>query len=177
MSRSLAGIASFVLLAGMGLAGQQPASTAAPQAGEPGKAPAANVSTRPPDPPGQPVNIKLDLAITDQSGPGDPAKKIVTMLVADRGSASIRSTGYSNVSSNVRINVDARPHILANGNIRISLGLEYNPRVADSNAAVASLNEQMTVILQPGRPVVISQSADPVSDRRVTVEATATIVK
>jgi hypothetical protein len=33
------------------------------------------------------------------------------------------------------------------------------------------------VILQNGKPLIISQSADPVSDRKVVVEVKATILK
>jgi hypothetical protein len=42
---------------------------------------------------------------------------------------------------------------------------------------VTNLNEQITLILVPGKPMTISQAADPVSDRRITVELTATILK
>ena len=177
MSRKLTCAAGLLVLTTIALAGQETPPNAVPPQPPPaqGKPPAPEV--RPPDPVGQPVNVKLDLTITDQSGPGDPAKKIVTMLIADRGNGSIRSAGYSNLSSNVRINVDARPQILSNGSVRLGLGLEYNPRVADSSAAAVSLHEQMTVILTPEKPMLISQSADPVSDRRVTVEVRATLLK
>ncbi len=35
----------------------------------------------------------------------------------------------------------------------------------------------MTVILESGKPMLVSQSADPIGDRQVTVEVTATILK
>ena len=66
----------------------------------------------------------------------------------------------------VRLNVDARPQILPSGNIRVMLSLEY-----------PSISQQITVIVDPGKPLVVSQTADPLSDRKVTVEMRASIVK
>jgi hypothetical protein len=176
MSRVFLGALTIALLAGAGISARQaPSQSPTPQPTKP--SPSAEPSAQRPEPTGQPVNIKLDLTIIDQLGPGEPSKKIVTMLVADRGNGYIRSTGYANVTPNVRINVDASPSIVQGGSIRLRLGLEYNPRVADANAVAASLNEQVTVMLEPGKPVVVSQSADPVSDRRITVEVRGTIMK
>ena len=79
----------------------------------------------------------------------------------------------------VQINMDARPQILATGGIRVSLGLEYNPRTLgnDSPTEWSSLNEQIQTVLEPGRPLVVSQAADPASDRKILVELRAAILK
>lgn len=139
----------------------------------------ARTEQKPEPPPGQPVNIKLDLTITDQTGPGDPLKKVVTMVVADRGMGSIRSLGSVRTQGRVQINVDARPHILQSGAIRLSLGLEYNPRTLGNDAPTewSSLNEQITVVLAAGKPLIVSQAADPASDRKISVEVLATVMK
>jgi hypothetical protein len=128
---------------------------------------------------GQPVNVRLDLTITDQTGPGEPLKKVVTMVVADHSNGSIRSTGSVRTQGRVQINVDARPQILPSGAIRLALGLEYNPRTLGNDAPTewSSLNEQIGVVLQPGKPLVISQAADPASDRKISVEVLATVMK
>jgi hypothetical protein len=42
---------------------------------------------------------------------------------------------------------------------------------------MAQLNESMTLILDSGKPTVVSQAADPISDRRIAVEVTATILR
>ncbi|MBA2258736.1 MAG: hypothetical protein H0W18_07560 [Acidobacteria bacterium] len=132
----------------------------------------------PSDPVGQPVNIKLDVTITDQTGPGDPVRKVVTMVVADRGNGSIRSGGLIRSQGPVRINIDASPILLQNGAIRLRLGLEYNPRVAGGDGpAESSLNEQITVILDAGKSMIVSQAADPASDRKIMVEVRATLMK
>jgi len=158
-------------------------------------APAA-VKTEQPKPPAvaepapQPVNIRIEVTITDQVGPGDPAKKVVSMIVSDRQRNSIRSSGSirpnpnSNNTRTVTLNVDARPVIMVRDNrISLEFGLEYLPRSANAAGSEAvepgtsSLNERLVVLLESGKPVMVSQAADPVSDRKITVEVTATILK
>jgi len=39
------------------------------------------------------------------------------------------------------------------------------------------VRQNVSVWLESGKPMVISESADPLSDRRLTVEVTATILK
>jgi hypothetical protein len=140
--------------------------------------------------PGQPINVKLDLTITDQLGPGEPAKKTISMIVADRYQGAIRSTGNS---IRAMLNVDATPQILPSGNVRVMLGIEYNPRQGTTQQqakgpggelfplppepAGSSLNQRVAIILEPGKPLLLSQAADPISDRKITVEIRATILK
>jgi hypothetical protein len=59
--------------------------------------------------------------------------------------------------------------------------LEYRPTPAfDPKGAVptpASMRLQFGVMLKNGEKIVAAQAADPVTDRRVSVEVTATILK
>jgi len=157
------------------------AKPAAAKAAQPKPAPV-------PEPPPQAVNIRIEVAITDQVGPGESAKKVVSMIVTDRQRNSIRSNGtirVGGVPHTVTLNVDARPVIMAKDNNRISLefGLEYLPKGASVTGtdavepATSSLNERLVVLLESGKPVMVSQAADPISDRKITVEVTATILK
>jgi hypothetical protein len=157
--------------------------------------PAVQQQPSPPRQAGRLENIKLELTITDQTGPGAPMRKVVTMIVADRERGAIRSRGRVSVApnrwENLVINVDAVPTIIRDGSaVRVQLGLEYQPQVgaaqasakeveaaAQAPASEANLNEQITMILEPGKPLPISQAADPATDRRITVELTATILK
>jgi hypothetical protein len=137
------------------------------------------------------VNVKLDLTITDQVGPGEPARKVITLIVADRQNGYIRSRGNVRISEqrshNVTINVDARPVILKEGTIRLDLGLEYQPTPPGSGSTPpvgpgpdpfsTNLNERIVVILEPAKPLVVSQAVDPASDRKIAVEVRATILK
>jgi hypothetical protein len=185
---------AIVLLAGSIGAAQtpKPPAPAKPAPSEETPAPKA------PEPLAQPVNIKLEVTITDQTGPGESSKKIVSMIVGDRQNNSIRtnasvpfqveiSPGHMGGTSfrDVRINVDARAILLKDNKISLGFGLEYipqspSPKEKSSEAAAvgtASLNERLGLILESGKPVVISQAADPTSDRRITVELVATILK
>jgi hypothetical protein len=101
------------------------------------------------------------------------------MLVADREIGSIRSSGRVRNAGRVQLNVDVRPQILQSGAIRVMLGLEYNPGTLGNDAPTEwlSLNEQIGVVLQPGKPLLVSQAADPASDRKITVELTATLLR
>ncbi len=147
------------------------------------EAKAADSKPTPPQAEGQPVNIKIELTITDQAGPGEAAKRTVSMIVADRKVGSIRSQGQVLVNNRfvVTLNVDATPVILKDGAIRLDLGMEYAPKPSNENATSgegrATLNERMSLIVSPGKPMIISQASDPTSDRKISVELTATVLK
>jgi hypothetical protein len=133
---------------------------------------------------GLPNNIRVELTITDQAGPGEPAKRTVSMIVADRRAGSVRSGGQVQTSSgrfDVTLNVDATPAILRDGLMRLELALEYAPRPGSDNASSgegrARLNERLTLMVESGKPLAISQASDPTSDRKISVELTATLLK
>lgn len=170
---SLRQIARVALLTVLALT----ATSATAQSPQTKQDPAANRPAA--DPSGQTTNIKIDLTITDQTGPGEPLRKVVTMVLADRGNGSIRSTGNVRAQGRVQINVDASPMILPTGGIRVRLGMEYNPRTIgnDGPTESSSLHEQITVILDPGKPMIVSQAADPASDRKIMVELKASLLR
>jgi hypothetical protein len=128
-------------------------------------------------------NIRLDLTITDSPGGGTSAKKVVTMLVADGRMGRIRSSNSVQVAEpggfnrQILINVDATPNVRSDGRILLSLTVEYVPEVSQGASKPASINESLTVLVADGKSTLISQSADPATDRKVTVEVTATVVK
>ena len=135
LKQTVTTVAAATLLTVALVAQQKPAPSPARPATAP---PQPTATERPPQPAparapeGQPVNIRLEITITDQAGPGEPAKKTITMVVADRSNGGIRSSGTQAVTSSglapVSINVDAYPTILKEGSIRLQLGLEYQPR-------------------------------------------------
>ena len=122
-------------------------------------------------------NIRVEVTLTDSLQTEGPSKKTVTMMVVDNNGGQIRSQGPSNYS----LNVDAMPHVRPDGRIYLSLSLFYVPEPGASASGQArtpaTLNEAVSVILADGKPMLISQSADPRGDRKVTVEVTATVVK
>jgi len=138
------------------------------------------------------VNVRLDLTILDQVATGTPARKTVTMYIADRSIANVRTTGRMLTREgwrDVLINVDARPTVIRGKNdaVRVDLGLEYRPMAAQSSAAPTNmleanvqptaLKQNVVTVLDSGKPILISQAADPSSDRRISVELKATIEK
>lgn len=172
--------AAFLLTTTAGAGPQQP--TPHPQGTTPAQERAPQ--PRPPEPPGQPVNVKVELVITDQAGPGEPAKKTVSMILADRHPGSIRTQGNMRVGVDrfpVELNVDAQATILKDDQMRLLVGLQYQPRPdAESNTEtnrLQQLNQRQTLIVTSGKPIVISQAADPASDRKIIAELTATILK
>jgi hypothetical protein len=146
-----------------------------------------------PEPAGQPINVKIEVAITDQTGTANPAKKVVSMIASDRNQNFVRSSASVLVKNannpmamnyrNVTINVDARPTIVAKEptKVHLVLGLEYLPKAAgnqeEMEPGMAQLSERLALVLESGKPMVVSQAADPASDRKITVEVTATILK
>ena len=118
------------------------------------------------------ANIRIELTIVDQRSDVAGAPKTVTMLIEDRQSGRIR-TGRGNTS----LNVDGRPEILREGRIRVNLSLEYAPQDGPDRAAPTPIQESVTALLEDGKALVVSQSADPSGDRKVRLEVKATIVK
>lgn len=187
-----------------------PAAAQTPNAPQPGPSPRTRGGTPPPAPApetarprvagapeapppaparrtGQPINIRVDVTITDQRNSAAPVRKTVTVVVADNFSGRIRSSAESTSGINMPLNVDAEPQLLADGKIRLMLNLQYDlPSGGDgetpTNANVGpirrtQLQENLPLILESGKSMVVAQSADPIGDRQVTVEVKATILK
>jgi hypothetical protein len=167
-----------------------PPAPPAPMAAPPQPPAAPRVPTVPPSPPMPPpkqVNVQLEFTITDQTGSGAPDKKTVSMIAADGTMGRVRS--YAGAQSPrtggppvpVSLNVDARPRILSGDGVQIELTIEYRPLPAASQSKpeveTSMLNQSLTVILQNGRPLIVSQAADPLTDRKIVVEAKATVLK
>lgn len=132
------------------------------------------------------TNVQIELTLTDQSGSNTPEKKTVSMIVSSGNWGKIRSVGsmrrVGDAPIGVDLNVDARPFVSVEGPIQLELTLNYSPGGLtvpgkDNQTAQTGLNQSLTVVLQTGKPLIISQSADPVSDRKVVVEVKATILK
>lgn len=147
---------------------------AKPRAEEPSNARfATNAST----------NVEVDLTITDQRGTAAPEKKTVTMMVQNGTWGRIRSAGNVHVIGNpsvvVDLNVDARPRILVEGPVQLELTIAYSPLGSTPGDSVKppTVNQSLSVVLQNGKPLIVSRAADPVGDRKIIVEARATIVK
>jgi hypothetical protein len=175
----------------------QPVPAAAPQAqttprpGQPARAPRASTGEAAAptlEPPrrsrGQLINLRLEFTVTDQIGTAPPVKKIITMNVADGESGRIRTNAEvhrKNTSPTVvPLSVDASPEIEGN-RIRLRASLEYqllkDAPEPDLPAGKTSITQSVTAILNDGVTTILSQSADPLTDRKVTLEVKAVIIK
>jgi hypothetical protein len=175
-----------------------------PAAPQPGTAPRARGATPPPAEPrsatptaaapaapqperprreGQPVNIRIDLTLTDQRGGAQPIKRTVTVIAADGYTGSIRTQSQVIQVGPVPLNVDASPTLIADGKIRLSINLQYDwPAPSETGGprgtvVSTSLHDQLMFIVESGKAMIVAQSADPVGDRQVTVEVKATVMR
>jgi len=151
---------------------------------------------------GQLANVKVDVTITDQVASKPPVVKTVSVIVADTRQGMIRTDSEAprlasgqGSTQNVPLHVDARPWIEEGGKIRVGLGLTYSllgriepdlsgltdieKTAVSRQAQLASTNvrENLDLVLDNGKALVVAQSADPLTDRKVTVEVKATILR
>lgn len=144
------------------------------------------------------TNVQIELTISDQTGSGPVEKKTISLIAASGTWGKIRAAGVARPNSTtgnvpVGLNVDARPFLVGTG-VHVELTIGYNPLSAQSIEAYdpdktgrsgmppsqvrpTELNQSLTVVLQSGKPLIVSQAADPVSDRKIIVEVKATILK
>jgi len=192
-------------------ASQQPRTPQAAQApqAERERQPAEERERTPPPPPApaerRPLptrNVKVDITITEQDGVTPPAKKVVSLVVADGRSSNIRSQTNAPIangsSRELFLNVDASVNLTPEQRVLLDLRFLYtgvsvmSPLAGEGRAAPAtpeekawaaprpgnsSIQDSLTVLLTPGTPLVVARSADAASDRIVTVEVKAEILK
>jgi hypothetical protein len=139
-------------------------------------------------------NIRFQITITDQAGEAPPVKKTLNVIAADGYTGSVRSKvtvavpmhppgpdpkNYSYES--LPLNIDVKPEITKNGLVRTQLSLNYETFYAAKAAGMPAVRSVVTaiqwVMLENGKPMTVSQSADAATDRQVTVELTATILR
>jgi hypothetical protein len=125
------------------------------------------------------TNVQIELTLTDQIGNNVPEKKTVSMVVSSGNWGKIRTSAARTEPIRVGLNVDARPFVATDGPIQLELTIYYYPPQGEpkSPGMPTELNQSLTVVLQSGKPMLISQAADPASDRKITVEAKATVLK
>jgi hypothetical protein len=168
-------------------AAPRPATPAAEQAAPGTPAPAAAPAPPAPRRQGQPVNVKVDVTITDQRAGTAALKKTVTVVTGDGGNGFIRSTAnYTNLGD-VPLNVDIAPELIADGTVRVGVSLQYDLPGSITGQATETpgagalrrtqIRESLSVILESGKSVTVAQSADPVGDRQVTIDVKATILR
>jgi hypothetical protein len=187
------------------LAQNAPASPTAPSPPAPTAAPVPPRATVGTAAGAAPRNIRFDISIAD-SGVTTPINKTVTLNVSQGGNGSIRSSapvpglpsqaprtdttrsadGKESTSTlpmpmpTISLNVDvSNPVVYEDGGIRAMVVIEYQPRAAGGSAAPqpAIVRANSISVFESGKKMVLLQAADPLSDRRTTIEVTATVVR
>ena len=139
---------------------------------------------------GQPINVKVELTISEDGGGSPPIKKTVSAVVGDGYMGYVREQGLSTPTTSptpgafidriaAPLNLDALPTILPNGKIRVQCTVQYaaNQRIQNERQINTDIKQNLTLILESGKSLVVSEATDPLSDRRVTVEVKATILR
>lgn len=154
-------------------AGDVPAQPAPGAQQTPGQTPRPGVAT-PATPQQAPQantwrNIKLDLTITDAVNASTQLRKVISLYIADGRQGQVRSQSEQGL-----INVDARLQAIRQDgkSILLQLTVEYRQGVSGS-----LFSESLSVVVTDGQSMILSQTADPSGDRKVSVEVLATIQK
>ena len=152
-----------------------------PRTAPPARVPVAAAVPAPPAVPASgatPRNVKFDITITDTSG-GKPVTKALSVTVSNfSGTGSIRSTGVRPDGTPVPLNVDVRNVTWHSDTVvRASVNVEYQAYIPDAKPQPGLMTASSNSVFEDGRRTQILQTADPTSDRRTTIEVTATILK
>jgi len=155
------------------------------------------------------ANVKLEVTIAYQVGTGKPVYRAASLTVADQGRGSLRSgtqlavpsttfmpagtggpatqpmTSYSYKS--VGLNVDAVRVYIQGNKARIDLNVEFSAvdekpgtaGVGGSYPLFPTFSQNLTLVLESGKEVVVGQSSDVVDnqERKQTVTVKATILR
>jgi hypothetical protein len=184
----------FVLLVGHAFAQAAPRAAPAPKTAQTPAAPATPAPTAPaaaaataaPRHEGQPINVRVELTISEDGGAAPPVKKTVSAVVGDTYMGFVREASLASNNNPANpdrvtapLNFDALPTLLPNGKIRVQCTIQYaaNQRLANERQINTDIKQNLTLILESGKPLVVSEATDPISDRKVTVEVKATILK
>ncbi len=167
-----------------------PAPGQAPKVAMPVPAPAAVAQAAPKVVRAEPrkmIAVKVEFTITDQLGSKPPTKKSMAMTIGSGEFSRIRTNasyfqkvGPSTERRQAPLSIDVRPSVEGN-KIWVDFTLEYNllddPPAEGIPGGNTSVSESLAVVLDSGVPLVVAQSSDALSDRKITIEVKATIMK
>jgi len=137
-------------------------------------------------------NVRIEVTFTEQRSDTPAQPKTVTVTTGDGHWGRVRAQAHSSMFGATPLNVDARPEVQPDGRVVVALTLEYGdkrvvetPAVSGPHVQIAqpkqvtdvNMNQSVTVVLESGKPLVVTQAADPTGDRKVTVEVKATILR
>ena len=145
-------------------------------------------------------NVRFDIAINEAAGPRATVKTVVLMLTEPNTVGSIRNSTRLPVEPGARgttvtdkdgritsnppigvalyLNVDVRNVTFLPGDqIRASISVEYTPYLPNERVQPAAISGSAAMTFDTGKKATLLQTVDPVTDRKTTIDVTATIVK
>jgi len=152
-------------------------------------------------------NVKIDVTITDQTGSAAPMKKVVSIILADGRPGGVRSMTsvplvWGGPNRELPLNVDATAMVTPEQKVLLDLRFNYasvsvvppvgagvgpapvteEEKARDRDMAAprpsfGNITENLAVLLTQNVPIVVARSADAATDRTVTVEVKAEILK
>ena len=128
-------------------------------------------------------NVRVDVTLNEVGGTGAAVIKTVSVTTTNQNWGKLRSQVNSRAYGVTPLNVDVRPEVLADGKVSLQVAIQYdqgrNPDSENNPDKIAGvmINQSATLLLDSGKPLTMSQSADPIGDRRVSVEVKATVIK
>ena len=169
-------VAVFVFLLSVSVAAQQPTAPKVPAPPAPPAAPAPPAPPADPEQGGQPINIRLDVTVTDQNGQGLAQPKSLMVMLADRAMGRTRAAFQDR-----SISVDARPTIVGD-RIRVHLTIQseraasFGPPKETDDHTIGWRNA-FSLLLENSRPMLALETVDAVTKRKMSIEVKATIQK
>ena len=136
----------------------------------------------------QPVNVQVEVTVSEQAGGaapaiagGAPGARSISASAADGFRSSVRSGSKLKIGdafTDIGLSLDIRPVVVSPTKARVEIGFESTSTGdGDDRTRLPGTRITQTVVLESGKPVVLSQTTDPLTGRKTTVTATATIVK
>jgi hypothetical protein len=133
------------------------------------------------------IAVKIEFTISDQVGSKPPTRKMMTMTIGSGEFSRIRTNaayyqkvGNSTERRSAPLAIDVRPNVEGN-KIWVDFMLEYSllddPPAEGIPGGNTSVSESLAAVLDSGVPLVVAQSSDALSDRKITIEVKATIMK
>jgi hypothetical protein len=125
------------------------------------------------------------VTITDTGGPKPVTKTLSLTIGTSNNNGSVRQTSQApNPGANpgppmipVALNVDVRNVNWLENGIRATVAVEYQPYIPDAKTQPGMVVANATTVFVDGRRTQMLVTSDPVSDRKTTIEVTATVLK
>jgi hypothetical protein len=128
------------------------------------------------------ANVRVEVVLTDKADTKIVSEERLIFLLADRQLGRLRRNLPGKMPFGDRnFEVDVTPTVLGH-RVRLALTVNYQTRggsgsTGEQDETMVQFVETATSFVEPGKPTVIIEATGDPANRRVTVQATATIQK